>query len=367
MPNKDLIAFYLGMESYPGGATIKDMLQHWTDEQLEVVHDYIQWLFPTVQKSQFNAKAPTLDEETIAAWKDSTVLQSTQLDALNRMCAFYGLQLVPNVSPPQIIKTANYWERKANWQEAGSGYINHNLLRLTRIIDSLATLGLPQYGLALYRCLESIAKEEPECIPAKTVQLWRLAAVGKFQLPTKRRLERQLLEECNVCPEQIDRMLWCAKNATMLFEKRENAFKALDMVDRMGGSEVTARNLKPLRSVLAFIAQECQYNCYEMKDILQPVQLKLEPGYDMATAMFGALYTEACKYQLAQEEGYIFALTCALMALRVEIHLDVKQRVLGSDNKKGIKNSLLLIAEVYERINEPERASELAAVACDLG
>lgn len=363
MPNKQLIEFYLGMDSYPNGSTLKEIITEWSDEQLETCHDYIQWLFPTVQKSQFNSNAPLLDEDTINGWKESAVLSRVLLEALDRMCAFYGLQVVKNVSPPQIVRAGHYAERKSNWQDAEPGYLNHNLLRLTRIIDSLVTLGQPQYGAALYRCLEVIAQEEPEKIPERTVMFWRKAVIRPFELTPTRQMEREVFNSPVRCPEQANRLLWSAENAKMLYEKRRHAFRALGVIDLLGDSEVTEDNLKLLRRTLTFISQECAFAGHDVNDIIQQVQTKLTPGYEMATDMFEALNTEACRYQLLQSVGYGFALECALRALRAQIRLDVKRQIAGSDNKSGIRQSLLLLAQVYERVNDSKRASELRAVA----
>jgi hypothetical protein len=35
-------------------------IQEWPDDQLESVHDYIQWLFPLPEPSGFNVAAPAL-------------------------------------------------------------------------------------------------------------------------------------------------------------------------------------------------------------------------------------------------------------------------------------------------------------------
>jgi hypothetical protein len=48
-----LINFYLGNECDHRGRNIIAIWQ-WNNEQLETVHDYIQWLFPLKEKSAFN-------------------------------------------------------------------------------------------------------------------------------------------------------------------------------------------------------------------------------------------------------------------------------------------------------------------------
>ena len=54
-----LVRFYRGDAPDARGRTLDDILA-WDDEQLEAVHDYIQWLFPLDEPSRFNPDAPLL-------------------------------------------------------------------------------------------------------------------------------------------------------------------------------------------------------------------------------------------------------------------------------------------------------------------
>lgn len=174
--NQQLLDFYKGTAPDIRGRFIDDIWR-WDYDRLEKVHDYIQWLFPSGRASQFNANAPLLDEETIAAFRADADLQGRLLRSLQVMLPFYGLALTGGSdSAPSVARADNYEERRANWQEAPAGYLNHNLLRLTRIIEALRVLGLATHGVALCRCLESIQQEEPESIPEKTAAFWRQAA-----------------------------------------------------------------------------------------------------------------------------------------------------------------------------------------------
>lgn len=188
----------------------------------------------------------------------------------------------------------------------------------------------------------------------------------RYELKNSRTKEREYLRYKHVCPDQILRWLLAGENAVELYERREAAFRALDEADRVGECEVTASNLKQLRRVLNFMYEKCQYKGTDAGDILQQVQTKVTPGYDMATDMFEAINTEACKVQLADGNNYGFALECALRALRAAIKRDLKKQNAGSDDKKGIAKSLSLLADVYECINEPKRASQLRAEALEL-
>ena len=63
-----VVDFYLGTRPDTEGRFLKD-LWSWSDRDLEEVHDFIQWLFPLPEPSQFNPDAPLLTAEDIAAFK----------------------------------------------------------------------------------------------------------------------------------------------------------------------------------------------------------------------------------------------------------------------------------------------------------
>jgi hypothetical protein len=59
-----VIGFYSGTEPDHRIRYLHE-IQEWPDDQLESVHDYIQWLFPLPEPSSFNAAAPALTRESI--------------------------------------------------------------------------------------------------------------------------------------------------------------------------------------------------------------------------------------------------------------------------------------------------------------
>lgn len=161
--NHELLDFYRGTGRDARDRSIEDVWNFGMD-RLEEVHDYIQWLFPTVTPSRFNPDAPLLDEETIAVFRADEDLQARLRQSLECMLHFYGLELLGIV----ISRAANYRERQSEWQDP----YNHNLLRLTRILDSLHSLCNEPYSRALLTCLESIQEEVPNKIPARTLEHW---------------------------------------------------------------------------------------------------------------------------------------------------------------------------------------------------
>ncbi|HEX8913174.1 MAG TPA: opioid growth factor receptor-related protein, partial [Humisphaera sp.] len=91
-PQPDLVSFHLGRSPDSEGRRIDD-IRRWDFDELEFVHDYIQWLFPTRRPSAFNADAPPLDDATVGAFHADGRLRASLLESLKVMLAFYGFAL----------------------------------------------------------------------------------------------------------------------------------------------------------------------------------------------------------------------------------------------------------------------------------
>jgi hypothetical protein len=159
------VAFYSGGRDAEGRTL--DQILAWDDERLEAVHDYVQWMFPTRQPSGVNPFAPLVTHDTIRAFAADVTLVRRLRAAVDRMLLFYGLRR--NGARIEI-DDARFRARSRVWLHRG----NHNHLRLTRIMDSLATLGLPEDARALQRCLlEDVAPSGR--ITPRTLAFWREA------------------------------------------------------------------------------------------------------------------------------------------------------------------------------------------------
>jgi hypothetical protein len=167
-----LVEFYSGRAPDHAGRFVQQ-IQQWPDERLEAVHDFIQWLFPLAEPSPVNPLAPVLDRETIEAFATQPELRENLRVSFVRMLRFYGLEM--RSGPPLAInRSVNFYARAANWLHPG----NHNHLRITRILKSLALLGLTEEARAFLECLEAIHAEEPSKISAVSLRFW-CAAIGR--------------------------------------------------------------------------------------------------------------------------------------------------------------------------------------------
>ena len=164
-PESAIVRFHKGEGPDNRGRTL-DAILEWDDGRLEAVHDYIQWLFPLDEPSRFNAGAPLLTPADRAAFRQPALAANLRR-ALERMLAFYGLALQPT-APPRLTRSERWPDRSSEWLHPG----NHNLLRLTRIIRSLALLGQPDLARALY---EALRKEGEGRVTAVTLEYWKEA------------------------------------------------------------------------------------------------------------------------------------------------------------------------------------------------
>ena len=165
-----LITFYRGAAPDPAGRMFDDIVR-WDDRRLEMVHDYIQWLFPLPEPSRFNPAAPLLTVADMAAFKAEPRLRAQLLRALDRLLKFFGLVRVAET----VSRAPNFVVRAAGWLTP----LNHNHLRLTRIVLCLGHCGLPTEAAALLVCLEAIvAEDRTGAVTARTLDFWRTAVAA---------------------------------------------------------------------------------------------------------------------------------------------------------------------------------------------
>lgn len=159
-----LVDFYRGEVDDTEGRLLRD-IWGWGDDELELVHDFIQWLFPLPEPSRFNPDAPLLTPEDIATFRSDAKLRLNLRQSFARILTFLGLRQEEN---GEVAEGDNFATRTADLWDAP----NHNWLRITRILRSLRLLGLEAEAQALYRRLETFYRGRRFPIPADTFRYW---------------------------------------------------------------------------------------------------------------------------------------------------------------------------------------------------
>jgi hypothetical protein len=165
--DSQLIRFYKGEAPDHAGRHIEDIWA-FDHRRLEMVHDFIQWLFPLPDASRFNPDAPLLTLTDIAAFRSDPALQDRVRRSLDLMLDFLGLA-----------RRGSTITRGPHFGAAGQAWLqpaNHNHLRVTRILLFLGHAGLDTEARALLTCVEHIAAHEGvAAIPSRTLEFWRAA------------------------------------------------------------------------------------------------------------------------------------------------------------------------------------------------
>lgn len=166
-----IVEFYGGAGRDGAGRTVDEILR-WPDLELEVVHDYIQWLFPLPEPSGANPWAPVLTAADVSTFLASGPMRARLRTAFVRMLRFYGLEEQEGA----VERGPEFAAHARNWLYAGS----HNHLRITRILRSLRVLGLHSEAQMLWRFLAKLYGSEDGRgrITERTFAFWKRAAEG---------------------------------------------------------------------------------------------------------------------------------------------------------------------------------------------
>lgn len=150
MTNKTLIDFLKGAGPDKHGRTIYD-IWNYSDEKLESVHNYIQWLFPLPEPSEQVLGSPYLEnEEEIKVINADLEIQENIIKSLLRMEEFY--------------RENDFWLQPND----------HNHMRITRIIKSVGLLSSKENAKDFYTfIMNRVEKFKP--VTEESLDFWEKA------------------------------------------------------------------------------------------------------------------------------------------------------------------------------------------------
>jgi hypothetical protein len=140
-----------------------------SDDWLEFEHDFIQWLFPLKETSEFSKSAPILTDEDISVLKTELLFRGRMITSLFVMMSFFGLE-------PKIINNELKFEKdKFYFEERSKVWLspnNHNYMRITRILKSLCLFGFNKYAETFMQYLLDLKKEFDSDISMTNIEYW---------------------------------------------------------------------------------------------------------------------------------------------------------------------------------------------------
>jgi hypothetical protein len=143
-----------------------DQMQHYNYDQLEHIHDYIQWMFPLKEKSRVNLSAPIITAKDIIYIKQSDVIKQNMLASKIVITNFWGIRKEYSENKYNIRK-----DRIQTWLTPG----NHNFLRVTRVLKSLIIFDLRNEAENLFKCLNEIRNNGNQNIIGESFFWWEKA------------------------------------------------------------------------------------------------------------------------------------------------------------------------------------------------
>jgi Opioid growth factor receptor (OGFr) conserved region len=147
-----ILEFLAGSGPDASGRFLRDILAY-TDTELELRHDYIQWLFPLDTQSLAVPSSPVLTPSEIAAIQGSGCACENMTRAAERMARFY--------------RENDHWLIP----------VDHNHKRITRIIKSLRMLVGQREAESFYTSILSRVGEAGDRVTESSQRYWQ-EAVG---------------------------------------------------------------------------------------------------------------------------------------------------------------------------------------------
>jgi hypothetical protein len=160
-----IIKFYENRARDNYGRKLEEM-QKYSYEQLENIHNYIQWMFPLREKSSMNLSAPIIKDKDIAYIKDSSLIKGNMLISTLLISDFWGIGKE---------FTGNEYFVKSNRIKLWVTPMNHNFLRVTRVLKSLVLFDMKDEADILFKCFEEIRNNGNHHIIRGSFTYWKEA------------------------------------------------------------------------------------------------------------------------------------------------------------------------------------------------
>jgi hypothetical protein len=130
--DKLVLDFFSGLATDTKGRTIENILQ-FSENDIENNHDFIQWIFPTKEVSCYNRNAPTISDDFKNMFANSAISRCNFCKSCKIFLNFIGFECIIKENCREINIKSNstmFYDRP-----------QHNLLRITRVLNSLNQIG----------------------------------------------------------------------------------------------------------------------------------------------------------------------------------------------------------------------------------
>lgn len=165
-----VLKFFRGVEDERIPRTV-DQVEAFSDDDMEMYHDFIQWVYPTIQPSNLHPDAPVISEK----FADMLSADKCALHNYCRTCRRYLKYLnFKCEGDGEVLLCAG---KDATPEEHAKDFYQlpgHNYLRITRALNSLRETGHLKCSRRLYAALLHSLKYAPKQWVSKvTLEYWK--------------------------------------------------------------------------------------------------------------------------------------------------------------------------------------------------
>ena len=135
--------------------------------------------FPLHEPSGVNPDAPVVTEEEQKLLAADAGVKRKMRETQERWLGFYGFELKGG----EVVRGKDFGEKSRRWNQ----HLNHNHLRITRIIRSLRLFGLKDEARAVHDAFAGFARSRESEINRTTQAYWDVALNGELFAPIRGR------------------------------------------------------------------------------------------------------------------------------------------------------------------------------------
>ena len=148
-----------------------DRVAEFTDDEMEMYHDFIQWVYPTIKPSHFHPDAPTIDADFVHMLEYNECAYHNYCRSCKRYLHYLNFECKGN---GEILLQAG---SKASVEEHAKDFYylpGHNYLRITRALESLRDTGHTKCSQRLYAALMHSLRFAPaHWVSPMTLAFWK--------------------------------------------------------------------------------------------------------------------------------------------------------------------------------------------------
>ena len=155
-----------------------DMWNYW-----EQCHDFIQWVFPLPEPSDFNPNAPLLSKDDIKIFQSDPEIRKNLIHSTELLLKFFGIKL-EIVDGDEFINgtigiTFDPGDKEWHCRKRIFGEFNHNHLRMTRLLMCLTICDFEDVAEEIFSFLDWADEVLHEGIPDSCWVHWDAALEGR--------------------------------------------------------------------------------------------------------------------------------------------------------------------------------------------